>query len=61
MLLYHPGDVSKLGFPPGASSSRLDAFDENTRRTTRLGDAQAHEAQLEAGDVLFIPAFWVRL
>ncbi|KAI9662702.1 MAG: tRNA methyltransferase ppm2 [Alyxoria varia] len=58
LLLYHPGDVSKLGFPPGASSSRLNAFDENTRRSTSIGDAQAYVAQLETGDVLFIPAFW---
>lgn len=58
LLLYSPREVSKLGFPPGASSSRFNAWDERGLFNTTLRSAQAFEAILEPGEVLFIPSLW---
>ena len=58
VLLYHPQEVTKLQFPAGASSSRLDAWDESSVEQSSLRHAQAWEADLDASDVLYIPAFW---
>ena len=56
--LYAPWDASKLQFPAGASSSRLDAWEEKTVSKCSLRFAQAFEARLGPGDVLYIPALW---
>ena len=58
ILLFHPSDVIKLGFPPGASSSRLNALEDEARSKPPSCDAQAYEAHLHPGDVLFIPPLW---
>lgn len=58
LLLFHPSDVNKLGFTPGASSSQFDAFDDKARSQWPFCDAQAFEAHLHPGDILYIPPFW---
>ena len=56
--LFAPSDISKLEFPPGASSSLLDAWDDENLRTSRLAAAQAYETILHPGDILYIPSLW---
>lgn len=58
LLLFHPSDVNKLGFAPGASSSHLNAFDHEARSARPFCDTQSFEAHLQPGDVLFIPPLW---
>jgi len=57
-MLYPPREVEKLGFPAGASSSSINVFDHEAVQDSGLGSVQAHEANLNPGDVLFIPALW---
>lgn len=52
LLLFSPTEVTKLSFPPGASSSTINPF-------TDKHSAQAYEARLEPGDVLYIPPMWL--
>lgn len=56
MVLFPPTDVSQLAFAPGASSSSLDVFSALEKH--QLPDTHPHEAQLEPGDLLFLPAMW---
>ncbi|KAM0364386.1 hypothetical protein HYE67_002616 [Fusarium culmorum] len=56
MVLFPPTDVSHLAFAPGASSSSLDIF--SALDTHRLASTNPHEAFLNPGDLLFIPAMW---
>ncbi|KAL1303451.1 hypothetical protein AAFC00_006839 [Neodothiora populina] len=53
LLLFSPTDVTKLSFAPGASSSDLNPF------TDDISSAQAHEANLEPGEILYIPPVWL--
>lgn len=57
MVLFPPGDVTELSFPPGASSSSLDVFGELD--TTSLANTRPREAVLSPGDVLFLPPLWL--
>ncbi|TKX21982.1 cupin-like domain-containing protein 4 [Elsinoe australis] len=59
LLLYHPSDVSRLGLPPGASSSPIDPFDPSPEDQAALRHVKAYEAVLNEGDVLFIPPLWL--
>jgi tRNA wybutosine-synthesizing protein 4 len=52
LRLYPPSDASFLGYPPGGSSSNLDA---SACQDSRL---HPHVASLHPGDVLFIPPMW---
>lgn len=57
MILFPPSDVAKMSFAPGASSSSIDVFsclDSPALRGTRPWDAD-----LRAGDVLFLPPLWL--
>jgi len=58
LILYPPREVEKLGFPAGASSSSINVFDQEELQSSGLRNVQAHEAKLQPGDVLFIPALW---
>lgn len=57
MVLFPPGDVAHLCLAPGASSSSLDVF--SLLEGPRLLETQPHEAMLQPGDVLFLPALWL--
>jgi len=52
LLVFPPTEVSKLSFPAGASSSTMNPF-------TDAHSAQAYEASVQPGDVLFIPPMWL--
>jgi tRNA wybutosine-synthesizing protein 4 len=56
MVLFPPTDVCHLAFAPGASSSSLDVFSALEKH--QLSGTHPYEAQLEAGDLLFLPAMW---
>ncbi|KAF4982543.1 hypothetical protein FZEAL_1853 [Fusarium zealandicum] len=56
MILFPPTDVNHLAFAPGASSSSLDVFSGLEKH--QLGMTHPHEAVLNPGDVLFLPAMW---
>ncbi|KAL9089302.1 MAG: hypothetical protein Q9159_002603 [Coniocarpon cinnabarinum] len=58
LLLYAPREVSNLQFPPGSSSSKLIPWTEDHGLSPSLRDVPALEANLEPGDVLFIPPLW---
>lgn len=59
LLLYPPSDVTHLGFPPGASSSIINVWEADPSSYPSLSLTHPHEAILEPGDVLFIPALWL--
>lgn len=52
LLLFAPSQVTKLGFPPGASSSAINPFIDKYV-------AHGYEVRLEPGDVLFLPPMWL--
>ncbi|KAF4465286.1 leucine carboxyl methyltransferase 2 [Fusarium albosuccineum] len=56
MILFPPTDVNHLAFAPGASSSSLDVFSALDKQQLSL--THPHEAMLNPGDVLFLPAMW---
>ncbi|EKG16717.1 Transcription factor jumonji/aspartyl beta-hydroxylase [Macrophomina phaseolina MS6] len=62
LRLYPPSDVSRLAYPPGASSSNVDVFasrnDMSDAQYANLMRTHPHEAFLRPGDVLFIPPAW---
>lgn len=69
LLLFPPADVTKLSFAPGASSSSIDVFEHIARdnsdhsrpatlATAHLSQTHPHEAILQPGEVLFLPALW---
>lgn len=58
LLLFAPWEVDNLDYPPGSSSSRLNAWDEWEVEKSNLRYARAYEAILRPGDVLYIPALW---
>jgi tRNA wybutosine-synthesizing protein 4 len=57
VMLFPPADVSHLGFDAGASSSSVDIFADNADAPA-LKKTHPHEANLDSGDVLFIPSTW---
>ncbi|KAK0706605.1 hypothetical protein B0T26DRAFT_743819 [Lasiosphaeria miniovina] len=67
LMLFPPGDVEHLSFPPGASSSSIDVFaslqsssdSSTTTTTTALSQTHPHEAVLSPGDVLYLPPLWL--
>ena len=59
LILYPPTDVRSLDVAPGASSSEINVFTADLSAHPSLASAHPHEAVLDAGDVLFIPAFWM--
>lgn len=59
MVLYPPSDVVHLRFPPGASTSLLDIFEDGSTFPRPIPGAHPHEAVVGPGDVLFIPPLWL--
>lgn len=57
LILFPPSDVTRLSFPPGASSSRLNVFDTEGK-TIIPPSTHAIGFDLEPGDILYIPALW---
>lgn len=57
MVLFPLSDVGRLSVAPGQSSSSLDVFASLV--APRLAATHPHEAELGAGDVLFLPALWL--
>lgn len=60
LVLYPPRDISRLDFPPGSTTSRLDIFpDKGKAGTIAFTAGTSHvEALLKSGDALFIPPLW---
>ncbi|ROT34949.1 LCM-domain-containing protein [Sodiomyces alkalinus F11] len=67
LMLFPPGDLTRLGFAPGASSSSVDVFGAleqgllGTDGDGTDGDAgvHPHEAAVGAGDILYLPPLWL--
>lgn len=57
MLLFPPSDVVNLSFAPGSSSSSTDVF--SCLDSPALRGTRPWEANLSAGDVLFLPPLWL--
>lgn len=57
LILFHPRNVTELGFVPGASSSSIDVF--AAMEAGSLGSAQPFEAEVGPGDILFLPPLWL--
>lgn len=63
-LLFDRSQLSKLAmFPPEGNNpahncSQIDVFDPDFSRFPEFSDAQAVEGDVQAGDLLFIPADW---
>jgi tRNA wybutosine-synthesizing protein 4 len=57
LLLFPPSDVQYFDFAPGASSSSVDAFGDLTG--TKAAATHPYEANLNPGDVLFLPSLWL--
>lgn len=58
LILFPPGDVTKLAFAPGASSSSLDVFTATVQDHPALATTHPYIADLSPGEVLFIPPMW---
>ena len=59
LLLYPPTDVAHLSFGPGASSSTINPFTASPSEHHGLLLTHPYEAQLNPGDILFIPPLWL--
>lgn len=60
LILYPPSDVQYLQVPAGASSSTLNVFQtEDDSTIAAIPHTSPHEAQLRAGDILFLPPLWL--
>ncbi|KAL2069793.1 hypothetical protein VTL71DRAFT_14472 [Oculimacula yallundae] len=57
LLLFPPTDVKYLRFEPGSSSSQINVFEE--LHSSHLAGTHPHEALLQPGDILFLPALWL--
>lgn len=57
MLLFPPSDVVKMSFAPGSSSSSTDVF--SCLGSPALSGTHPWEANLKAGNVLFLPPLWL--
>lgn len=53
MVLFPPSDVGRLSFAPGASSSSINVFE--SLQSSGLGSTHPLEAELQAGDILYLP------
>jgi tRNA wybutosine-synthesizing protein 4 len=52
--LYPPTDVTKLSFPPGATTSTIpDIFSQTVSETT------PYDVELNPGDIVYIPPLWL--
>jgi tRNA wybutosine-synthesizing protein 4 len=56
-LLFPPGDVEYFDFAPGASSSSVNAFGDLTG--SKAAASHPHEANMNPGDILFLPSLWL--
>lgn len=64
LMLFPPGDVTRLGFAPGASSSSVDVFgalEQGLLGTGGRGEGgvHPHEAAVGPGDILYLPPLWL--
>ncbi|PYI15247.1 leucine carboxyl methyltransferase [Aspergillus violaceofuscus CBS 115571] len=59
LILYPPSDVQYLQVPAGASSSTLNVFQSEDGPIAAIPHTSPHEAQLRAGDILFLPPLWL--
>lgn len=57
MLLFPPSDVARMSFAPGSSSSSTDVF--GCLGSPALVGTHPWEANLNEGDVLFLPPLWL--
>lgn len=57
LILFHPRDVTQLGFAPGASSSSFEVF--SALEEGSLDHVLAHDAVVNPGDMLFLPPLWL--
>lgn len=57
LILFPPSDVTRLNFPAGASSSKLNIFSADGK-TIIPPSTHPIEFDLEPGDILYIPALW---
>ncbi|KAJ0125523.1 leucine carboxyl methyltransferase [Diaporthe amygdali] len=57
MLLFPPSDVVGMSFAPGSSSSSVDVF--SCLNSPTLRGTHPWEANLNEGDVLFLPPLWL--
>lgn len=58
LVLFSPQAVGRLGFPPGASSSRLQVFNMHGNVSPALSELDPVICDLDPGDTLFIPPLW---
>lgn len=58
VILFPPTDVKHLDFPPGASSSRTNIFNDANGKTNQVASTHPILFTLKPGDILFIPALW---
>ncbi|OQV06893.1 Galactose oxidase, central domain-containing protein isoform 1 [Cladophialophora immunda] len=64
LVLFPPGDLKHLNFPPGSTTSSIDIFEptqlpgsgEDTARF--VPNTKPHVAILKPGDALYIPPLW---
>ncbi|KIY04171.1 uncharacterized protein Z520_00863 [Fonsecaea multimorphosa CBS 102226] len=65
LILFPPGDLKHLSFPPGSTTSSIDIF-ESTQQSGEGGEdtvrvvpgTKPHIAILQPGDALYIPPLW---
>ncbi|KAF3765927.1 hypothetical protein M406DRAFT_11295, partial [Cryphonectria parasitica EP155] len=57
MVLFPPSDITHLSFAPGASSSSIDVF--SSLESSALASTHPMEADLNPGDILYIPPLWL--
>lgn len=57
MLLFPPSDVVGMSFAPGSSSSSVDVF--SCLNSPTLRGTHPWEANLNEGEVLFLPPLWL--
>jgi len=58
-VLFPPKDVKYFGFEPTASSSSVDIFSLLREHHPSLRATHPQDANLQPGEVLFLPPFWL--